>query len=263
MSKIITRRSFIQGSLSAGAMLMLGGGVGLPRVLAGSLEEEYTNAVYKELDIFAYSDPLSPPLRLGDYGSMEKKQFIREGFVGRFGNITLQERKTSGGTFEFQTNGSVGFKTVLGAAGTGANGQIEISFKEKDAVFVRLEELSVEEVGNIARLEEFLIDVYKRSGKDWQLSNVIVTKRYVSRRFLIMVSQEKDSRVTLSGKVSRVVTGAADINLKDLTVTNKRGSVVIYDYMNPGNSPDLKTPLIGLSELKDSLFGSPKLVQYK
>jgi hypothetical protein len=78
-----------------------------------------------------------------------------------------------------------------------------------------------------------------------------------------MVSQEKDSRVTLSGKVSRVVTGAADINLKDLTVTNKRGLVVIYDYMNPGNSPDLKTPLIGLSELKDSVFGSPKLVQYK
>jgi hypothetical protein len=263
MKKFITRRSFIQGLGATSGALVLGGGLVLPTAFAGGLEEEYTNAVYKELDIFATSEPLAPAMRLGDFGSMEKKEFVREGAVGRFGNITLQERKTSGGVLEFQTKGDVTVNSTLGAAGTGANGEVRINFAKKDAVFMRLEELEIVEVGNVARLEEFLIDVYKRNGKDWRLSNVVVTKRYLSRRFLIIVSRENDTRVTLSGKVSRAVTSVADINLKDLTISSKRGSMVVFDYMSPPSPADQKTPLIALHELKDSVFGSPKLVEYK
>lgn len=223
-----------------------------------ALYNAYVKDIHKELDLFAYWEPTDPPLRLGDYGEMDGKKFNRIGNINRFGKITLKERQSTGIDRYYQSEKDVSFSSTVGVGSTGAKGKVTISFAKSDAFVFKAEDVTINEVDNLPALEDFLVDVYKEKGKDWRLSYVVVTKIHLPKRFLAILSQSKDSSVTLSGKVSQAVTGIASVNLEDLTVTSTKGTVSIYNDSDGGT-----TPLFALHEIKDPITKKAFLTEYK
>lgn len=223
-----------------------------------ALYNAYVKDIQKELDLFAYWEPTDPPLELGDYGEMDGKKFNRIGNIKRFGKITLKERYSAGIDRYYQSEKDVSFSSKLGASGTGANGTVTISFAKSNAFVFKAEDVTVKEVENLTTLEDFLVDVYKKSGKDWRLSYVVVTKIDLPKRLLAILSQSKDSSITLGGKVSQAVTGIAGVNLKNLSITSTKGTVSVYNDNDGGT-----TPLFGLHEIKDPITKKAFLTEYK
>ena len=224
-----------------------------------TLYKGYLSEIHKELGRFAYWQPTDPALRLGDYGEMDGKEFILRGNVKDFGSFNIDERESTGVKIAYQSEGQVHFHTEVGVSGSGSKGTVKVSFDKKESVFVKAEDITVKTVQNIEALESFLVDVYHRKGKDWKLSYVVVTTRLVSRRFMIMIAQDKDTSVTLSGNVSKQVTGAVDIDLEDLSVNSTKGNVALYQ--NIGGT--VLTPFFNLHDLKDPITKKAHLEEYK
>jgi len=223
-----------------------------------ALYNAYVRDIHKELDLFAYWEPTDPPLQLGDYGEMDGKKFNRMGNIKAFGKITLKERQSTGIDRYYQSEKDVSFSTKLGVGSTVAKGTVTISFAKSDTFVFRAEDITIKEIDNLPTLEDFLVDVYKDKGKNWRLSYVVVTKINVPKRFLSILSQSKDTSVTLSGKVSKAVTGIASVNLEDLTVTSTKGTVSIYHDRDGG-----ATPIFALHEIKDPITKKAYLTEYK
>ena len=217
----------------------------------------YTREIHQELDLFAYWTPVDPPLQLGEYGEMDGKKFNRIGNIREFGSLSLRQRESTSFPIAYQSKDQVHFKTILN--GSSAGSKLTVELAKKDSIFLKGEDFTVTEIENLVDVEKFLVDVYKRKGKDWRLSYVVVTKLYIPKRLLILVSQQENSAVTLTGKVSRQVTRAADVNLQELAITSVDGDVVSFQNSNGAAT----TPLFALHEIKDPITRKPFLTEYR
>ena len=223
------------------------------------LYKNYTKEVHKELDNFAHWTPSHLPVNLGDYGTMEGKRFNYLGNIKEFGKIKIEHNKPRAiGDIGYASRKDVEFRTKIQGNGGGAGGSVDIAFKGKESVFLKLEEVTAMKIRNLNTVEDFLVDVYKRKGNDWMLKYVLVTERIISKRFLIAISEERDTKLTLTGKVSKTVTKSMDINLKDLSYGKQKGIINVYD--NPKGV--VLTPLFLLHKMKDPVTKKPHLAAY-
>jgi hypothetical protein len=223
------------------------------------LYKSYTKEIHKELDHFAHWMPSDLPVKLGDYGTMEGKRFNYLGNIKEFGKIKIKRSEPrTVGDMAYSSKEDVDFHTKVQGNGGGAKGSVDISFKGQNAVFLKLEEVTSAKITNLNTVEDFLVDVYKRKGNDWMLKYVVVTERIISKRFLIAISEERDTRLTLEGKVSKGPMSASKIELEDLSFGKQKGIINIYD--NPKGV--VLTPLFRLHEIKDPITKKPHLAAY-
>lgn len=224
-----------------------------------ALFKQYTKEIHKERDYFAQWEPLDVPLRLGDYGTMESFRFNRIGNISEFGKINIKTRESPAIGMDYTTDKHVNITSTVGAKGTGANGKLNIDFDKKESIFMKLEKMTSIAIDNLDDVGDFVVDVYHRKGKDWKLEHVFVNQLYMSRRFLIAISKENDTKLTLSGKVSRIITQSVDIDLEDLTITATKGAMATY--YNDRNLE--KTPLFSLHQVKDPITAKAYHAPYK
>lgn len=248
------RREFLK--VAAGGAFVLGvGGLAVPAWAAGT-EKEYTNEIHKSIDMFGTWPP-HDPIKLGDYGTMEGKQFIRGGNLANVPfHLKFAVRKSEAGNQVHMTKGGVEVHADATVKATKKiGGGIKIDFSKKYAVYLKLEGVSVEAMENPLNLGDRLIEARKKDKGDWKLNYVVVTTVYHAERWFAAVCVDNNGSVSLNSKVA--VKGV-EVNLANLSIGGGSKSVEIFNGLDkPG------TPLFKLSEIKDPLIGAAKFVDYK
>lgn len=249
------RRSFLKAAAAGGAFVIGAGGLVVPAWAAGT-EKEYTTEIHKSVDMFGTWPP-HDLIKLGDYGHMEGKQFIRGGNIANAPfHLKFAVRKSESGSQQHSTKGGVEVHADVQAKATKkAGGGLKIDFTKKYAVFIRMEGITIEAMENPLNLGDRLIDARKKDKGDWKLNYVVVTTVYHAERWFAAVSVDNEGSVSLNAKAP--IKGV-EVNLKDLTVGAGSKSVEVFNGLTkPG------TPLFKLSEIKDPLLGAAKFVDYK
>jgi hypothetical protein len=222
------------------------------------LFNSYCDEIHKERDLFALWEPIANPVQLGDYGTMEAgNRFNPIGNIRDFG-IPIEARDSPSGPIKYESQSKLTYHVPL-KVGDVAPAKLDVKFTKKNSILMIVEELTISEIKNLTEVDRKLCDYSKSKNNRWRMSWKFVTQRYISRRFFIAISEDKDTQVTFTGKIPAAVTGAASISLKDMSYSTKRGAVATYDH----NVGTVKTPLFQLFEIKDSAFSPRRIEQFK
>ena len=140
-------------------------------------------------------------------------------------------------------NWVVGAKDKLGLASL----SISIEFDEKYAIACYLAKYDEVSMKNLEAIGNALAELYRKPGKDWKLNRKwVYTGLHVNSGFILM-SLEKNVKLTLTGKGTVDVHGVpVDIEVSGLQTSSKTSAELA----------DLKgvTPFCKLAETTDSLF---------
>ena len=182
--------------------------------------KKYCNEIHDNLDYFALWLPTEDPIQVGDYGTMEGDRLNVLGNIRDLGVVITSTNDD--GTYDsitYQSSSGLSFNSKVGGkVSSVGSGSISVSFSKKDSIFLVAEDITYGTMNNITKLGELLNDL-KKDNK-WKSSYVFVSKRIVSRRCFVAIADSSSSSFSLSGSVSRAVTGVADVSLSGMVVSS-------------------------------------------
>ncbi|MBL8896383.1 MAG: hypothetical protein JNM84_02090 [Planctomycetes bacterium] len=231
----------------------------LSSFLLSGLDSAYTKEIHRELDLFAAWEP-SSRFDLGDYGEMDGKMFKKLGNIKRFG-INIRKKTYESGPFDYSSSGAISLGLDIGAKDSKGDYSVDLKLdfsKEKSILFMA-DGMTTERIENIGAVGDALVELYKEKGKDWKLSYVVITEVKRASSGLVVISQDADTKVTVSGKAAIKKDGAkiADIDLRNLAVQVTKGKAFTQTLSAES------TPLLQLHEVKDPLLKKPFFTEYK
>lgn len=213
------------------------------------LDSSYLNDVQKHLGYFGVYPP-SRPVKLGDYGKRQGDEWEKHGNISRW--IEPKEQRRDGGPLIFTSSGDV--KTQLKIGARDPSGQygadLELEFTRQHAVFFQAHRTTILTIGNLQRVGERIVEVYREKGSDWQLSDEWVNELVLCDVLTVIVASAAGQQVTLSGKVPVNAGGVpvAQIDLEKFQVTRSSSGMAITGPVRGA------TPLFKLYQVKDSAF---------
>jgi hypothetical protein len=223
--------------------------------------KEYCDEIHDNLDYFARWFPADEPVQVGDYGTMEGDKFNPLGNLRDLGVIVgFDSDDSTNDSISYASSKDVSFNSKVGVNLPGvAGGSITVSLGKKNSIFLLAEDITYASMKNITKLGAKLDELHKAN--KWKTSYVFVSKRVISRRFLVAIADSDNSSFKLSGTVSKAVTGVADIRLDDLSYGSVSGSVSKFNHVDG----TVKTPLFELYEWKNPWLGlgTPYVAPYK
>lgn len=223
--------------------------------------KEYCDEIHDNLDYFARWFPTDAPVKVGDYGTMEGDKFNPLGNLRELGVIVgFDSDDSTDDSITYVSSKNVSFSSKLGVSVPGvAGGSVTVSFSKKNSILLIAEDITYGSMKNITKLGAKLDELHKDN--KWKSSYVFVSKRVISRKFLVAISDSDSCSIKLSGNVSKTVTGGADINLDELGYSSMSGSVSVYNHVDG----TVKTPLFELYEWKNPWLGlgAPYVAPYK
>ena len=213
------------------------------------LANRYMSELYAQTKYFATWFP-NTRVRLGDYGVLEGKQFLRQGSLKDFG---LTWGRQVGAPVDFDhTSGSDATVTVRATAegGRTASSEIDVDFGAMGAWVFQAVHCEAEEFSDARAVGMELVRLH--GAKLWDKRLVFVDAVLTARRASIFVASTASAKLNLGAKGALpagtpVLT--ADLSL---TVRSQRGSITKF-IAESG-----LTPLFGLSRVVPARLGLGK-----
>lgn len=214
----------------------------------------YTEAVHGHLKpMFANWEP-GKPIKLGDFGTMNKKRFIHEGNIKNFG-IKLKIRKDEKCDNREFTSGN---KTEISFIPKGkftdgniyTNASLKVEFGSEQGVLFNAVNCKHDIIINKQDVGDKIIELY--NNKKWEKDWVIITEIVKSGSTTILVSGSKSSSIVLE----------ADANIKNLNLIDTSLKLKVKNKKNIGYSQittEGLIPLLSLSKLQDKILSKPKV----
>lgn len=218
------------------------------------ISDIYTETVNKSLGPYFATWLPDAPIKLGDYGRMEKKKFIVEGNIEDFG-ITLKIRLDESCDDQKFNSGKKTEITVIpkGSVSNGityVNASLKIDFNDQQGVYFNAVNCKNDLIINTKNVADKIIELYNE--KKWDINWVVVTKMIRSESTTILISGNKISNILLE----------ANADVQELNLADPSLKLNINYQKNIGFSCITKVgliPLIGLSKLQKKIFNEPKL----
>ncbi|MCA9681077.1 MAG: hypothetical protein KC431_12430 [Myxococcales bacterium] len=222
-----------------------------------ALDNAYVNEIFRQLGYFAAWAP-DTSYDLGDYGSMDGKQFEKLGNIKKWISPKAKSEGGSDNDYIYYTStGSVNVTSSVGAkdASGSAEVSVNISFSRENSIFFLAQRVTTIKTGNLERVGDKLVDVYKQKGKDWRLSYVWIEEIKQAAQLQVVISQSSSASIKLSGRAQVGAGGIVGINFGGLA-TVKKNAVVEF-------RGDHKTPLLRLYEVKDPITKKAFYTEYR
>jgi len=220
----------------------------------GKLYRIYTEALHDHFKVFYANWPVGDLIKLGDYGIMDGKIFIREGNIEKDFKIKIGKifDKTKD-TYEFQSTDSV--SVTFNAKGSIVNSiplvkaSIDIEFSAEQSVFFNSAGITHETIENLAKIGSVIKKMHKE--KKWPAKRVIISRLVHAENTLIAVSGGQKSILSLEADSDQI----EKINLADagIALGVKKESGIAFKIVNGTGY----YPLLGIAGIKPARWYVP------
>lgn len=219
------------------------------------LIEFYTNSVNKKTGYFA-AWPINSTIKLGDYGKLNGKLFVKHGNIIDMFHINVIEQPGIGTVkeYSFKEGKNVSMIANAGVSDGNISSSIEIKFEGECGVFFSIDGCSYSEVRNFQEVGERVIEQYISS--NWDEDFVLVTD---------LVKADASTIVISNGDNAEIKLGFDTQGTSVIDSINSNSNISIMNQANIGLhliAKDNLIPLIGLSNLKVSFIGKPEWGKY-
>lgn len=213
----------------------------------------YTKAVHSNLrPLFANWEP-GKPIKLGDYGILNKRMFNYLGNINQFG-ITFKTRKDNTCHHQrFIAGDKTDFKVIpkgeISLAGKPIlQASLEVNFNSENGVFFNAAGCEHDLIENKFDVEKQILKLHDE--KTWKKGWVVITEIVKSKSTMILVSGNKTSSILFEASKSIQNINLADVSLKlETKYTKKIGYSLI--------TKDSLIPLMSFSKIQEKLFRKP------
>lgn len=205
------------------------------------LADRYCENIHNNIEPYYATWVPSLPVKLGDYGRMDGKIFIRQGNIKTdFGIDFTAETNSDAGDYEYKSAGTNVIKLDAGAGGVIKAG-LKFSFTNKYEIFFLAANCLADSMNNQVAVLESLQTIFKsKKMKNYR----IVTQTIKGAPSSIVVSSNKQSELLIE---------AATDEIKDIDLKNPKITFSIKSEKNIGFKVISKAgliPLLGLEEVK-------------
>jgi hypothetical protein len=205
----------------------------------GSMADTYLNDLRRQLKYFGTWLP-GNPISLGDYGTLKGNLFNKIGNIKDDFHVKVETTvDTKRDYIEYKS--ANGVKVDFKLTGTGnvdgiavINGQIDITFQSKNAVFFHADKCICNSIKNIRDVTDQLNDLVQM--EQWNANHYFVTSLVDSGATTIFISSGKNSAIKLdaSGKdLSGSNFASAGMKLSVLSESNVGMKVVAEQGLTP------------------------------
>lgn len=221
-----------------------------------SMAKIYADQIHNHFQVMYPTWLPGTPLKLGDFGKMDRNVFVRIGNINNSYGIGFKERSDQHlNKMEFKSANAT--EVIFTAKGSGAvegaanvNAGIEINFSSKNSVFFFAANCAIVSIEDQRKRGEEILELFKQ--RKWNEDYVVVTRIVKAGATTVIISGGNQSSISLEAGADTVQTiDLADASLK-LTVKRER---------NIGYKSIAETglnPLIGLSGIKHKGFFDKK-----
>lgn len=216
----------------------------------------YTEAIRNHFKVFFANWPIGEPVKLGDYGIMSGKIFIREGNIVNDYNLQFQPRiGLSRDNYYFKSTDSVKVEffpkgSYIQPGMPRISASMEIGFANEEAVFFNAAGIKNHSIESSAKLGETILSMFKE-GK-WSEKRVIITRLVQADSTTIIISGKTNASISLDAKGAAIPNiDLADTSIKlAVSVDNGIGFKIITEggYF----------PMIGISGIKAKRWYMPR-----
>ena len=215
----------------------------------------YTEAIRNHFRVFYANWPIGEPVKLGDYGIMSGKIFIREGNIVNDYNLQFQPRiDLSRDNYYFKSTGSVKVEffpkgTYIQPGMPRISASMKIDFANDEAVFFNAAGIKNHSIESSAKLGETILSMFNE-GK-WSEKKVIITRLVQADSTTIIISGKTNASISLDAKgVAIPNIDLADASIKlAVSVDDGIGFKIITE--------DGYFPMIGISGIKAKRWYKP------
>jgi hypothetical protein len=205
------------------------------------LADRYCENIHNNIEPYYATWLPSLPIKLGDYGRMDGKIFIRQGNIKTdFGVEFSGETDTDAGDYEYKSQGANVIRLDAGAGGAVKAG-LKFTFSSKYEVFFLAANCLADLMNNQISVIE-------------QLQSVFGSKKMKGYRIVTQTIKAGTSTVAVSSnKQSELVIEASSDEIKEIDLKNPKINFSVKTEKNIGFkviAKDGLIPLLGLEEVK-------------
>jgi len=215
----------------------------------------YTEAIRDHFKVFYANWPIGEPIKLGDYGIMNGRIFIREGNIIDDYDIQFQSRiDTTQDHYYFKSTDSVKVEffpkgSYIQPGMPRIKASMKIDFASEESVFFNAAGIKNHSIENLAKLGESILAMFKQ--KNWSEKRVIVTRLVQADSTTIIISGKSGASITLGAEGEAI----PNIDLADASI---RMSVRVDDGVAfKIITEDGYFPMIGISGIKPKHWWVP------
>lgn len=215
----------------------------------------YTEAIRDHFKVFYANWPIGEPVKIGDYGIMNGRIFIREGNIIDDYNIQFQSRiDTTQDHYYFKSTDSVKVEffpkgSYIQPGMPRIKASMKIDFANEESVFFNAAGIKNHSIESLAKLGETILSMFKQ-GK-WSEKRVIVTQIVQADSTTIIISGKSGASISLDAESEAI----PNIDLADASI---RISVRVDDGVAfKIITEDGYFPMIGISGIKPKRWWLP------
>jgi hypothetical protein len=178
----------------------------------------YTEAIRDHFKIFYANWPIGEPLKLGDYGIMSGKIFIREGNIVDDYNIPFQPRiDPSQGNYYFKSTDSVKVEffpkgSYIQPGMPRIKASMKMDFANEEAVFFNAAGIRNHSIESSAKLGETILSMFKE--EKWSEKKVIITRLVQADSTTVIISGKSNASISLDAESEAI----PNIKLADASI---------------------------------------------
>ena len=215
----------------------------------------YTEAIRDHFKVFYANWPIGEPLKLGDYGTMDGKIFIRDGNIVDDYNISFQPRiDPSKDNYYFKSADSVKVEffpkgSYIQPGMPRISASMKIDFANGEGVFFNATGIKNHSIESSAKLSETILSMFKE--RKWSEKRVVITRLVQADSTTIIISGKAKASISLDAKSVAIPNiDLADASIKlAVSVDDGIGFAIITE--------EGCFPMIGISGIKTKRWYKP------
>ncbi len=168
------------------------------------IAQRYNKILRREILHFAAWSPVTDPYEVGDYGGFRQGVFQKLGHIREFG-VDPEVDAGHQAPFDFVSAGVTtvrmeGDAEVKAYSGLDVEAKLAIRFSGKNSIYLKSALVNVATMRSVAAVAAKLRRAKSADGRTWNSGWRVIRKVYTAVDPSILVSTERDTAFTLSGK---------------------------------------------------------------
>lgn len=172
------------------------------------MAEIYTNNLHKHFKVLFANFPPGTPLRLGDYGEMNGKIFVRRGNIADDFGVSFEVREDQAkDDYEYKSGNSI--QVAFNAKGSGTVGGVvnvkaglNINFAKENSIFFYAADCGYNSIKNQVALGRDIMKLFTE--KKWNQNHVLITNLLSAGATTIIISGSKSASIALEAKSDQI-----------------------------------------------------------
>lgn len=216
----------------------------------------YTEAIRDHFKVFYANWPIGEPLKLGDYGTMDGKIFIRDGNIVDDYNISFQPRiDPSKDNYYFKSADSVKVEffpkgSYIQPGMPRISASMKIDFANEEAVFFNAAGIKNHSIESSAKLSETILSMFKKG--EWPKKRFIITRLVQADSTTVVISGKSSASISLDAESVAI----PNIDLADASIklALRVDDGIVFTIITEEGF----FPMIGISGIKPKRWYRPR-----